>query len=126
MKLRIGIAIIASLAMAAGIARAQGTNIDSFLVVQEGDVAKGSAFARGYVNSKVPKCIRHRTVDLRAVNKGGPAAIIDEAKTSRNGGFFMFGEVPKGFAAVSVKLFKEELSPSKTCKGDVVLVDFIN
>ena len=127
MKSRIVLGAMAVLALGAGLAKGHETQFVSELVIEDGDFVKGHGFAYGFVASKAnPKCIGNREVKLRAATPG-PYSVIDEAKTSKNGGFYVFGQVPKNAIALDVKMPKTDLNDSgtKVCSGDTVFISTV-
>jgi hypothetical protein len=113
MKRLIGLGLLASVALAGGVATAHETEYDTDLSVFEGSYSKGFAYALGSVDSKAnPKCKRFRAIELRAVAKGSPHHVIDEATTSRRGYWNLAGPVPSGYSAIVVTVLKENIGSS--------------
>jgi hypothetical protein len=130
MKRTIAAGLIASLALAGGVAKAHDVEYETFLSVYEGSYSKGFAYALGAVGSKAnPRCKQFRAIELRAVSKGGPHQVIDEATTSRRGYWHLAGPVDKGYSAIIVRVLRENIGPSghkHICSGTTeVIEDFI-
>ena len=128
MKRMLGIGIAATIALGAGVAVAHNVEYQTEVSVFEGAITKGpTGYAFGLAGSKFnQKCGKRQEVQLRADQKGAAPLVIDEARTSNNGFFFLQGDFPKGYSALIVKLIKKDIGKGDhkhICSGDSELVD---
>jgi hypothetical protein len=128
MKRMLGIGIAATIALGPGAATAHNVVFETDVSVFEGAITKGpTGYAFGAAGSKFnQKCGKRQEVQLRADQKGADPQVIDEAKTSRNGFFFLQGPCPDGYTALFVKLVKKDIGRGDhkhICSGDTELVD---
>jgi hypothetical protein len=130
MKRMLGVGVAATLALGAGVAIAHNTEYQTEVSVFEGQITKGpTGYAFGLAGSKFnEKCGKRQEIQLRADQKGADPVVIDEARTSRNGFYFLQGDFPDDYSALLLKLIKKDVGKGDhkhICSGDSELVDTV-
>jgi hypothetical protein len=115
-------------ALGGGTSAAHTTDIPSQLFLHATAGHDGFlANAIGAVDSKFdPKCVRNRELELRAATGASGWEVIDEGRSSRNGGFYLQGFLP-ATKSVKVKMDKKDVGEGAhkhVCTADTIAVPY--
>jgi hypothetical protein len=129
MKQGIVAVLVAIGLVAAGSASAHTTEFESVVIVTDGGFGKGAfAVAIGWAASEEnEKCVADRKVKLRATGGESAPEIVDSARTSKNGGFYLFGTTADPtHDTLTVKMARKDIGKGDhkhICSRDSEFVD---